>query len=175
VVVAGISFHDEIAAHLTRVAGNVYAEGDQGEKRFTLWLNGLQAIRESPLFGFGPGSFSGKAAPFQSNEAHNSFIDWGMSTGAVGLTIYLGLLAWTARCALRSGEVIPVAMLISVVMVSVFGYVLRQPDFWMVLVLVLILSERSIQLRTSQARRILLEQDQDARRSTARFERSRFQ
>lgn len=178
VVVAGVSFGDELAAYVTRIAEEIYAEGDQGEKRFILWWNGLHAIRESPLVGFGPGSYSGVAGPFAGREAHNSFIDWGMSTGAMGIAIYLGLLAWTVRRALQSGETMPIAMLISVVMVSTFGYVLRQPGFWMVLVLVLILSERSILMRKQQSSEAVLDHDRHTWRSAARsaphFERKRF-
>jgi O-Antigen ligase len=142
VVIVGIFFGDEIVTQITRIAGDVYAEGDQGEKRFILWAHGLEAISQSPLFGFGPGAFSGYGAPFQGREAHNSFIDWAMSTGGIGIAIYLSLLVWATRCALRSRETMPVAMLISIVAVSVFGYVLRQPQFWSVMILVLILTER---------------------------------
>ena len=170
VVVLGVSFSSEIASYLTDVAAGVYAEGHQGEKRFILWRHGLQAIGESPLFGFGPGPYSGYVGPFEGNEAHNSFIDWGMSTGAAGITIYVALLAWVLRCAVRSGETMPVAMLISVVMVSIFGYVLRQPDFWMVLVLVLMLSERSILARHRQASQSVLQQGPDAWQSAACFD-----
>ena len=135
------------------------------------WAPGDQ---ESPLVGLGPGPFSGWDGPFEGREAHNSFIDWGMSTGAIGLALYLGLLAWTARCALRSGETMPVAMLVSVVLCSVFGYMLRQPDFWMVLVLVLMLSEASIRMRGPQASQLVLEHDGHPWRPTVRFGESRF-
>ena len=141
VVVFGVYFNEEIVTYFSGVAEGVYAEGGQGAERFTLWGHGLEAIKQSPLVGFGPGPFSGYYGPFESAEAHNSFIDWGMSTGAVGVAIYLSLLAWAARCALRSRDAMPVAMLISIVAVSTFGYVLRQPDFWTVMVLVLVLSE----------------------------------
>ena len=158
VVVAGAFFADDLIAQFSRIVEEVYAEGDQGEKRFILWRHGLQVISQSPLFGFGPGAFSGYGGPFQGREAHNSFIDWGMSTGTVGIAIYLSLLAWTMWCALRSGETMPIAMLISVVMVSSFGYVLRQPDFWMVVVLVLILSEHATGMRRSQPSQAVVEQ-----------------
>jgi O-antigen ligase len=150
VVVAGISLSDEIATYVYDVADGIYAEGHQGEQRFTLWAHGMEAIAASPLVGFGPGAFSGYGGPFEGNEAHNSFIDWGMSTGVIGVAIYVSLLAWCARRALRSREPMLVAMLVSVVMVSTFGYVLRHPDFWVVVVLVLVLSERAIASRARQ-------------------------
>lgn len=179
VVVIGLSFGKELTTYVYDVAEGVYAEGDQGEKRFILWLHGLQAIRESPLFGFGPGPFSGYTGPFEGREAHNSFIDWAMSTGAVGLALYLCLLAWCLQCALRSGEAMPLAMLISIVLDSFFGYVLRQPDFWVVVLLVLILSEHAIAIRKPQASQPVFEQGGGASwpraRPASRFEQNRFQ
>ncbi len=59
VVVVGVYFNEEIVTYFSGVAEGVYAEGDQGEKRFTLWGHGLEAIKQSPLLGFGPGPFSG--------------------------------------------------------------------------------------------------------------------
>ena len=175
VVVVGVSFGEDIVAHLIGSAEDLYAEGDQGEKRFTRWFYGLQVMSESPLVGFGPGPFSGDGGPFEGREAHNSFIDWGMSTGGIGVTIYLGLLAWSLWCALRSRETMPVAMLISVVSCSVFGYMLRQPDFWMVVVLVLMLCEGSIRKRAPQASQLVLAHDGDPSRLTVRFEENRVQ
>jgi O-antigen ligase len=152
-VMAVIFFGDELVARLSGVAEGIYAEGDQGEKRFTLWAHGLQAIAASPLFGFGPGAYSGYDGPFESFEAHNSFIDWGMSTGLAGILMYVALLGWITWQALRSRNVLLVGMVTTVIVASVFGYLLRHPDFWMVLVLVLILSERAIAFRERQADR----------------------
>ena len=151
VVVVGIFYGDALVEHLTHVAEGVYSERDQGEKRFTLWFHGIEVIAASPLFGFGPGSYSGYGGPFESKEAHNTFIDWGMSTGLLGVLLYFALLGWCLWRALRSGELMLVGMAISVIVFSLFGYVLRQPDFWMIVVLVLMMSERAIALRERQA------------------------
>jgi hypothetical protein len=101
-----------------------------------------------------------------------------MSTGALGVAIYLGLLAWIGSRASRSREPMPMAMLISVVMVSIFGYVLRQPDYWMVLVLALILSDQASMVRRPQAGLGVLEPDvrawQPTARYTSRFEQNRL-
>jgi O-antigen ligase len=150
-VIVAVSYGDVVLDYAEQVADRIYAEGHQGEKRFTLWSHGLQAIAASPVVGFGPGSFSGINGPFEGMEAHNSFIDWTASTGLAGLLIYLMLLAWTTWRGLRSGDPMLVGMLVAVVMPSVFGYLLRQPDFWTVVALVLILSERAIKIRERQA------------------------
>jgi O-Antigen ligase len=168
VVIIGVFYADAIVEMVIGVADRVYAEGHQGEKRFTLWSHGIQAIGASPLVGFGPGSFSGYNGPFEGHEAHNSFIDWGASTGLAGLLTYLGLLAWVTWRGVRSGEPVLVGMLVSVVAASVFGYLLRQPDFWMVIVLVLVLSESVITVRDRQAGRLTAEPGGQAPRLTLR-------
>jgi O-antigen ligase len=159
---------DDVIDFAYDVADRVYAEGDQGEKRFELWNSGIQAIAASPVVGFGPGHFSGYFGPFEHMEAHNSFIDWGASTGLAGLLIYLGLLAWVLGRALQSGETELVGMLVAVVMTSVFSYLLRQPDFWTAVVLVLVLSESVIAIRERQAGRFLPEAHRHGPRLTLR-------
>jgi O-antigen ligase len=155
IVIMGVFSGDAILDKLYDVADHVYAEGNQGETRIVAWSNGIQAIAASPLVGFGPGHFSGYFGPFEHMEAHNSFIDWGASTGLAGLLVYLGLLAWVLARALRSGETELVGMLVAVVMTSVFSYLLRQPDFWTGVVLVLVLSESVIAIRERQAGRFV--------------------
>jgi O-antigen ligase len=155
IVIMGVFSGDAILDKLYDVADHVYAAGNQGETRIVAWSNGIQAIAASPLVGFGPGHFSGYFGPFEHMEAHNSFIDWGASTGLAGLLVYLGLLAWVLARALRSGETELVGMLVAVVMTSVFSYLLRQPDFWTGVVLVLVLSESVIAIRERQAGRFV--------------------
>jgi O-antigen ligase len=155
IVIMGVFSGDAILDKLYDVADHVYAEGNQGETRIVAWSNGIQAIAASPLVGFGPGHFSGYFGPFEHMEAHNSFIDWGASTGLAGLLVYLGLLAWVLARALRSGETELVGMLVAVVMTSVFSYLLRQPDFWTGVVLALVLSESVIAIRERQAGRFV--------------------
>lgn len=150
IVVIAVFLSDDLVEYLYRVAEHTYAEGDQGEKRFTLWVHGIEAIAASPLFGFGPGAFSGYYGPFEGWEAHNSFIDWGMSTGLMGILMYVGLLAWIAWRALQSRETSLAGIWVSVIVVSIFGYVLRQPDFWTALVLILILTDLSLAIRARQ-------------------------
>jgi len=165
IVIIGLFYGGAVVDHLSGLAEATYEQGDQGEKRFTLWLHGIEAIRESPLFGFGPGPFSGYGGPFEGSEAHNTFIDWGMSTGLAGVLLYVAILWWTLWHALRSRELTLVGMLVAVIVFSIFGYVLRQPDFWLALVLILTLSERGITLRQRQARHSRIEPSGQARRS----------
>jgi O-antigen ligase len=142
IATGAVALGPEIIAGLERVATSVYEEGDQGKIRIAAWLNGLRAMAESPLVGWGPGSFSGMTGPFQRFEAHNSLIDWGMSTGALGIALHVALRVWCGRCALNAGALTLVGALTSLVIASMFGYFLRQPVYWLILMLTLTLSRR---------------------------------
>jgi O-antigen ligase len=107
-----------------------YGNNSQGSDRVALWTNGIQAAIRSPLFGLGPGGYSGVTRPFDGIEAHNSYIDWLDATGLVGLTLLAGLLAWAGLSAMRAGDATAFVSLIAVCVFVMFHYVLRQPLFW---------------------------------------------
>ncbi|TDL76477.1 O-antigen ligase family protein [Peribacillus frigoritolerans] len=105
-------------------------EGDQGEHRFILWENGIKAIESSPLFGLGPGAYSGEDAPFQGMEAHNTFIDMGMNVGLVGICLFLGFLCWIGYLLIIKKEFILFTGLVTVIFYTLFHFTLRHPMFW---------------------------------------------
>ena len=109
---------------------NVYDQADQGSIRMTLWKNGITAISSSPLFGLGPGAHSGETRPFLDEEAHNTFIDWGSSSGIVGIIAYISLLGWIGWQAWKNQSFIMFAAVICLTIFSCFHYILRQPIFW---------------------------------------------
>jgi hypothetical protein len=151
VVIVGVAQGDAVVGYVTRVAEKTYAAGDQGDIRITSWLHGFEAIGLSPLVGFGPGAYSGLSAPFQDFEAHNSLIDWGMSTGICGIILHIVLWGWCLRQALRSDSVAFLGIMVATVVFAAFGYSLRHPNYWIVLLLVLTLSERRAELQSRQA------------------------
>lgn len=112
-----------------------YDEGGQGSDRLTRWAHGAQAIETSPVVGLGPGSYSGPTAPFRGEEAHNSLVDWGMSTGLLGAVAYLGLLAAVVRACAAARDTLGLLGLASLFVFTMFHYAFRQPVFWMQLLL----------------------------------------
>jgi O-antigen ligase len=126
---------------------NVYDQGNQGSVRVTLWKNGITAISSSPLFGLGPGAHSGETRPFLDEEAHNTFIDWGSSSGIVGIIAYISLLGWIGWQAWKKQSFIMFAAVICLTIFSCFHYVLRQPIFWFYL-----LSINSLTNQTSKTK-----------------------
>ncbi len=110
---------------------HMYYLGNQGPVRIALWANGIQATSNSPLVGFGPGAYSGVQEPFSGSECHNTFIDWMTNTGVAGFLILFFLLTFIFIKAITSSnnqEV--VAVLTSLIIVSLFLYVIRHPVWW---------------------------------------------
>lgn len=110
------------------------AEGNQGGVRVALWQNGIRVMLDSPLFGLGPGAFSGIEKPYDSMEAHNTFIDLGINAGFIGLFFYLCLIFLVARLLFKKSKILFV-WVISLILFSVFHFVLRQPIFWVYLLI----------------------------------------
>lgn len=108
----------------------VYTQGSQPMKRVMLWTHGIEAIRESPWVGYGPGPHSGITAPFYDEESHNTFIDWGTSSGLIGLFVYCYFLGSILKKVLRSGHITLIAAFGAIILVSMFHNTLRHPVFW---------------------------------------------
>lgn len=153
ILVLGLALGSELLTRFVAIGQNVYSEGGQGDTRFTAWENGLRAIAQSPLVGLGPGSHSGQSGPFQGWEAHNTLIDWGMSTGMLGVALQLALLTWAAWRAWRVRNFGLVAALVALFLFSIFNYTLRQPIYWLLLVLILRLTEHRAAIGSRQVAR----------------------
>ena len=121
------------AAFTDRI-GVLYGEGGEGAVRVDLWHNAVIAIGSSFLLGLGPGAFSGIEGPFLGTEAHNTILDWGMSSGVVGMFIFIALLLWVSWKAVVRGNILLVTAMVAIFVFSLFHYVLRNPVFWFYLV-----------------------------------------
>jgi O-antigen ligase len=121
---------------------NLFYKDGQGDIRLILWENGFKAILMSPVFGWGPGSHSGIYAPMNWTEAHNTVIDWGGSTGFAGIAVYLMLLISFARRLVRNKSRVLMISFLSLFMYSLTHYIMRQPIYWLYLVVHVVLSDR---------------------------------
>jgi O-antigen ligase len=147
----------EIAERVEDIGLEIYERGGQGSTRFRDWSHGIDAMFHSPLVGLGPGAHSGDKRAFQELEAHNSFIDWGTSTGILGIVLLLALLFWCAWRALRARAFALFGIVLVVTIDSVFGYSLRQPIYWLLLLLAVTLTEQKA--RQTAARFRLRQED----------------
>ncbi|MEH7014761.1 O-antigen ligase family protein [Neobacillus niacini] len=72
---------------------NDFFEGDtNGENRLLIWRSAIEAWLHSPIFGLGPGSYSGTHV-FRGFEAHNTFLQILTQGGIVGGIAYLFLVS----------------------------------------------------------------------------------
>lgn len=116
-------------------AYGVYSERGQGQIRFTIWKHGADALFLSPVVGLGPGPHSGFLGPNEGIEAHNTFVDWGASSGLVGLLAYCGLVSFVFIGLLRVRRYYLAAGVVAIVVFSLFHFVIRQPLFWVYMVI----------------------------------------
>ena len=117
---------------------------NQGSVRLEIWKNALEAIMGSPFVGWGPGAHSGIHFPHGDFEAHNSLLDWGTSTGLIGVFTLLLLIIWIISLIVKRGSSILLASFTALIIVSLFHHYLRNPIFWVYLVLPLILAKDPI-------------------------------
>ncbi len=108
-------------------------QNGQGSVRFTLWRHGFEAMLESPIFGLGPGAWSGLNYPIQGHEAHNSYIDFGNSFGFVGMLMIAMLLFYNVFKLKVTNYSYLIFSLGSLLVFGIFHYVLRFPFTWVLL------------------------------------------
>lgn len=127
-----------ILAFFRGYATDVYGVGGQGNLRLHRWQNGLSALHNSPLFGLGPGAFSGDESPFRGQEAHNLYIDW-MASG--GLLAGMALVWFQGRvwlCIAAKKDIALWSGFVSLLVFGCFHYVARHPIFWLYHLLMLL-------------------------------------
>jgi O-antigen ligase len=116
--------------------------GAEWTDRFVLWKNAWLVIKESLLFGYGPGPLSGLEAPFGGSEAHNSLLDWSMATGLIGVAFLVTLIICVAWRSLATGNTDLFFALGALSMFGMAHQVLRHPFVWAMLTLIAIAASR---------------------------------
>lgn len=111
-------------------AQDVMEDGDQGEGRFTLWVNSWEALKRSPFFGLGPGPHSGFDGPFEDWEAHNTLLDLLTYGGFIGVLILNAFIAVAAWRSFEKRGYLLCAGLILILMFSQFHFTFRYPIIW---------------------------------------------
>lgn len=108
-------------------------EGGQAGTRIRLWENGMDAVLQSPLFGWGPGAHSGLGHAFQGTEAHNTFIDLAAQAGIPASLALIALITLTMWIGVRNRAPLLAVALLAIAVFAVFHNVLRQPIFWLLM------------------------------------------
>jgi O-antigen ligase len=82
-------------SHLTTVRDSQ----NSTQYRVEMWAEGLEMMKQNPLFGIGRGNFKEYTAKL---IAHNSAVEIGGETGVVGLFLYIGLIYFCVKSALHA-------------------------------------------------------------------------
>jgi len=109
--------------------------------RTTIWAQGLEFVKDSPVIGSGAGTFAylHQAATGEFRSAHNAFLAVAVGSGSIGLLLFVILIAASAVAAMRSSpEVRPyLLVLLAALVVSMLPANTDNDKFmWLVLALV---------------------------------------
>jgi O-antigen ligase len=103
----------------------------QGEGRLVLWIHGLSAWLDAPLFGHGPGHYSGLDAPYEGMESHNLIVDWLSAYGLIGFLALLAFFYQAFKIVFNKSVWVCFALFSVLVLQSFFHFYARQPIFWL--------------------------------------------
>lgn len=131
ILVCSLLFVSEVRNQISEIYGNDVTNS-QGSDRLLYWKNAMIAFTYSPIFGLGPGSYSG-AKPFGKEEAHNSILDWLVSTGIIGLVLLSVLLINKWKYLIDSMHPEYPSIFVTLLFFSMFHLTLRHLSFWMII------------------------------------------
>jgi len=119
------------------------ADRDQASGRFNIWWNSIRATSYSPIFGFGPGSYSGtKGVPFIGKEAHNTILDL-LGYGGVFLLFLITYIYYKIINKLTVNNFLVLA-LVSITVYGMFHNNGRTPYYWLLLFFLLDVKKQEI-------------------------------
>ncbi len=88
-------------------------------QRLNIWWAGFHAFARAPIFGTGAGTFVSAAGLAPLDTAHNTALSIAVSTGLLGLTIAMAIVALVFLAALRTDGPLRVALLVSLLVWAV--------------------------------------------------------
>lgn len=111
--------------------------GDKLRVRISIWQHSMEAWKASPVFGLGPGAYSGMERPFQNTESHNLPLQLLTNAGLIGLLSAIGFFLWLVWRLWRSPDAAPwIAAIAGLVGQGMGQYFMRHPVFWLLIALV---------------------------------------
>lgn len=108
----------------------IWSAADQGNTRSYLMINALKVVLTSPFLGYGTGNFSGLENGFESWEAHNTFLDFGMQFGMIFPSIiYFVFFAFLFN-RIKNGFYMQAAFVAAFIVSGLFHFSGRHFFFW---------------------------------------------
>ena len=126
-----------ISTLVSSVLINVYSDellelwlvADTGNLRGTLIKNGLVVVSQSPIVGWGVGSFSGYT-PFGFKEAHSTPIDLATQLGIIFPILFYGIMIVAMFRKIFDKEYLVAAFIVGFIVSGLFHYTARHFTFW---------------------------------------------
>lgn len=108
----------------------LWLSADEGDSRTSLMINAFYATLQSPLVGWGAGSFSGIFHPFGGSEAHNTFLDFSMQFGFIFPVVLYGIMILALVQSLRHRRFLVAAFVVGFIESGLFHFSGRHFTFW---------------------------------------------
>jgi hypothetical protein len=108
----------------------IWLLADEGNARTSLMKNALLVSLDSPLFGYGMGSFSGISGPYGHWEAHDTFLDLSMQFGFIVPIIIYGIFFTYFFKTIKNKDFFVSGFVIAFVVASMFHFTGRHFSFW---------------------------------------------
>lgn len=126
---------------LRRSAIDFIESDPNGMGRIELWRTVTDALDQNPLIGLGPGPHANDGV----NDFHSTFLDILAMSGILGLGLFIGYSALILWKTSRVPLLLPV--LASLFLYGISGFAARRLPFWTILILVVLLAERSASIK----------------------------
>ncbi len=133
-----------LAGAIAQSADEIIVKDNQASTRIALWQSAIEAVYDSPLVGWGPGSYAGSSGPYGGFEAHNSYLQLATNSGIIGLVALLVLMLSVLAAAWKSGSPPLVGATVAVMALMFFHHALRHPVFWFTLCALMSMASFSI-------------------------------
>jgi len=124
--------------------------GDEGGIRLLLWTEALNSLVMSPIVGLGAGPQVVSPYFKVAREAHNSYLDFALMVGVLGLGSFLVLISVIVFRSKVLGQPLLLGALVALLGFGFFHYIFRHPIFWFNLMLIAAMaSQRAVAVRAT--------------------------
>lgn len=104
-----------LSSDVKNIAAENSAAKNAGSKRWELWTNGLDLLKQKPIFGYGPENLGGKYAARGINQdrPHNEYLQHALFLGIPALMLYLTAIFFIVKNWLKNIHFMGIASFVS--------------------------------------------------------------
>jgi hypothetical protein len=130
-----IAFIDyfKLSSNFIDLIKNIWSNADEGDERFSLYMNGLKAWVDTPFsffFGHGAGYFSGVEDKMKLMETHNTLIDSLTIGGIFGICFFYFFILKSLYLFYDKKKLNLFIITVSLIIFTMFHNIVRHPIYW---------------------------------------------